>query len=125
MPLLRAGKALRSRSSAEFYCLTVKRREWAERTRRHVPGRQRNYRQRAEIKGVLGGKGSWVTCSKCGIMKRYQPRPSGKGGKGGKGWKSLMCPSCTSEYMAAYRADARRREREQQGSPDVIQKKSH
>ena len=82
-------------------CDAAYRREWAERTRRHVPGRQRNYRQHAEIEGVLDGNNSWVTCSTCRQMKLYKPKANGKGGKG---WKALQCADCTAAAAREFRA---------------------
>ena len=81
-------------------CARAARQDHYQRTGKHRPGRLRNYGQRAEIAGVLQGATSWVTCSACRQMRHYRPRPDGKG----VGWRSLVCPSCVSEYMAAYRA---------------------
>ena len=81
-------------------CAREIRREHTHRSGKHIEGRQRNHRQRREIQGVLDGKNSWVTCSECRQMKRFQPTASGKG----KGWRSLVCPDCTAQYMAEWRA---------------------
>ena len=87
-------------------CDALARKEWVERTGRHVTGRRRNWRQHAEVQGVENGKTSWVTCSTCGQLKRYRPRPSGTGGVG---WKALQCPDCTAtkarEWRAAQKAE--------------------
>ena len=82
-------------------CRVAANRQRNHATGRHKPGRQRNFRQHAEIQGVLDGKNSWVTCSKCETMKRYQPKANGKGGRG---WKSLVCADCSNALMAEFRA---------------------
>ena len=82
-------------------CERIQQKHWIARTRRHVPGRRRNWRQHAEIKGVIDGKTSWVTCSKCKVMKLYRPRLDGKGGIG---WRGLQCADCTAAAAREWRA---------------------
>ena len=82
-------------------CAKAERKRQYDTSGKHVPGRQRNFRQHREIKGVLSGANFWVTCSACRQMKRYQPRPSGKGGIG---WRGLQCADCSNAYARQYRA---------------------
>ena len=82
-------------------CATNARKARYDASTKHVTGRRRNYRQRAEIKGVLSGATSWVSCTQCSQMRLFKPRPDGKGGKG---WRGFQCADCSRKYMAAYRA---------------------
>ena len=81
-------------------CEAQARKAWAERSGKHVPGRQRNYRQRREIAAVPVGESRPVSCTSCGIMRWFQKLPNGKG----KGWRGLQCPDCSNEYARQHRA---------------------
>ena len=85
-------------------CATIARREYSHRTGEHVPGRKPHYRQLAEVKGVIDGVTSWVTCSKCRLLKPYHLRSDGKGAKG---WRGLTCPDCSNAQARRYAAQAK------------------
>lgn len=82
-------------------CANAERKRLYDASGKHVPGRKRFYRQRAEIAAVQDGNSHWVTCSQCMQMKRYQPKASGKGGVG---WRSLKCPDCSNSYARQWKA---------------------
>ena len=82
-------------------CARAERKRLYDASGKHVPGRQRKYRQHAEVNAVLNGTTAWVTCSRCKQMKLFKPNAKGDG----VGWRNLVCPDCSNQYVRQWKAD--------------------